>query len=352
MCLLCNLKSVLTGDNSLLSKFDDIKMENDTRLAEDDRQFCEQQHGLYVRLLSHYRDTYQSIADILQEDRKFYESVTAENTVYSGGYKYKWYDHSFVKLEVRDLLKLLGETHDKFIHRINGYFRDKYNVSIKDQKWTHYFKVDPPHDPHEDYPYSSYSYRNNMSDKEREEYDAKIEAYKVALVEHEAKLIAIELDYNPIIDDIFLLLGGFNFEEKADREIKDAALKAATNPHCDNKERFKIKNGKISFDILYSTKCRYSGEYEMKLEDEGYLSLLRALTYFDSDKAKASTYSGWLNNFTGYHKYERDGIFDIHDTTGTKVTHFKYYKNGKFEVTFDNHTSALTFAKDYLGHVA
>ena len=49
-------------------------------------------------------------------------------------------------------------------------------------------------------------------------------------------------------------------------------------------------------------------------------------------------------------KDERDGIYDNHYINGIKINNFKYYKNGKFDVTFDNHTNALNFAREFLGY--
>jgi hypothetical protein len=76
------------------------------------------------------------------------------------------------------------------------------------------------------------------------------------------------------------------------------------------------------------------------------------LTYFDSDKSHTATYSNWVTDFAGYEKREKDGIYGNHSVNGNKIHYFKYYKNGKFDVTFDNHTNDLNFAREYLGYTA
>ena len=41
---------------NLLERFETVEIKNNTRLAEEDLQFCEQQHELYIKVLQHYRN--------------------------------------------------------------------------------------------------------------------------------------------------------------------------------------------------------------------------------------------------------------------------------------------------------
>lgn len=328
--------------NNLLDKFDEIEIKNDTRLCEPDRLYCEREHELYVRVLAHFRDMYGELQILKEKDSTFYGSVT-ENEYYSGDSKYQKYNHTFVELSKKEFKDVVTHAHDRFIERINSYFREKYNVKIETKRFADYARIEEPESP--DRGYWGYS---KATDEERAEFQRKTKKYEADLEAYTDKIINTNLDYNVVVDEIFLLLGGFSFEEKAENEIKEGAKKSAKR--YNGAPDYTLKNGKISFDILSSYKDSIWNEYRVSLDGEGYKALLRALTYFDSNKVYTSIYHDWYSNFVSYKMTDKDGIYDTHKTYKTKVTHFKYYKNGKFEVSFDNHSSALKFAGEYLGY--
>lgn len=331
--------------DGLLEKFDEIEIKNDTRLVETDRLYCEREHNLYIKVLYHFRSMYEELRAIQQKENVFYESVSVENGYNSYGQKYPTYRHRFVEINKEEFKKIIEHAHNKFIGQINSYFRNKYEVTIEEKKYDSYTHFEKPQDP-SDRGFWSY---NKLSDEETERLRQEQENYKKSYDLYLDDIISTELHYNSVVDDIFLSLGGFSFDEKVEKEIKDDAINAVTNSGRKTLN-YSLKNSKISFDLLHSHKCSIMGRYEVSLDGAGYKAVLRALTYFDSDRTNTSIYINWCNKFVNYKKYEEDGIYDTHETNTTKVTHFKYYKNGKFEVTFDTHSSALQFSREYLGY--
>ena len=82
-----------------------------------------------------------------------------------------------------------------------------------------------------------------------------------------------------------------------------------------------------------------------------YLAVLKALTFYDSHKKDFKIYSDWTDRFTSHSysgKSEDTGIYSEHDTCKSRVTRFKYFKNGRWDITFDTGAHALEFALKYL----
>lgn len=245
----------------LLDKFEAIEIKNNTRLSDEDRLYCEQQQKLYSKVLKHYRIMFAELLFIKAKDNDFYSNVGAENECNSGGYTYKIYEHKFTEAKKDEFVETIKGVHNRFIEQINSYFRNKYNVKIDEKGFDKYFTKECP--KHPDRGYYGYS---RMSDEEIEKYKEEVRQYEIE--NYFDSVINAEIEFNSVIDDIFLILGGFSFSEKVEQEIKENAKNAALNSNVGS----------------------------------------------------------------------------------TIVTHFKYFKNGKWEVTFDSHSNALKFAREFLGY--
>lgn len=84
---------------------------------------------------------------------------------------------------------------------------------------------------------------------------------------------------------------------------------------------------------------------------EQYKSILRVLTYYDSEQQEKNIYPDWEKRFytnNSLYTSEKTGIFDEHEVGGSKVLKFKYFKNGRWDVIFKNSTYAREFATEYL----
>lgn len=330
---------------ALLDKFETIEIKNDTRLSDEDKLYCERQQQLYSKVLKHYRNMFAELLVLKAKSDAFYLTVNTENEYFNGNYKYKIYGYEFVEAKKDEFADTIKGVHNRFIEQIICHFRNKYNVKIDSKEFDKYFTKECP--THPDRGYFSYS---RMSDEEIEKYKEELKQYEIEYDNYLDCIINAELDFNLVVDDIFVALGGFSFMEKVEQEIKQDAKNAITNSYRNTTE-YTLKNGKISFDnLVFSRKCNIFNRYEISFDGNGYRAILRALTYFNANRAKTSIYDGWMHNFMGYRKTENDGIYGIHKVGSTIVTHFKYFKNGKWEVTFDNHSNALKFAKEFLGY--
>jgi hypothetical protein len=155
-------------NDDFLSMFDQVEIENNSRIAADDMTFCQLEQMKYetaiqmiIRLANEIKNT--SGLDILSKEWHKQKSTNE----YLEAYKFK------------DIKTLADDIKEKFTRNIVNHFEKKYNVTIETSKL----------------------------DKSSE----------------------YGITYENILDHIFLQLDGFSFEEKATKEIKDKLKENFTN---------------------------------------------------------------------------------------------------------------------------
>ena len=72
------------------------------------------------------------------------------------------------------------------------------------------------------------------SEEEKTAYRAKAESYQKACEQYVENATDPNLHYDCIVDDIFLLLGAFTFEEQVEKEIKNNVLSVMTKSNGDH----------------------------------------------------------------------------------------------------------------------
>ncbi len=332
-------KGISMSTQAILEKFETIKITNESRITGEELAFCTAQQELYAKILAQHCYAFDVLQQLKNDCETFMQSVADNNEYHSAGCTYHHYSCDYMAINKEDFAKKqIDSIHKRFISIIINFFKDKYNVSIDRPEYETLLALRKPIEPE----LSFYGFR--ASDEEKQKYIAQKRAYEEALDAYWDSIINAELNYNAILDHIFVELDGSTFAERADQEIKKASRKATRNRR--NRPSYEIKNKRIVMDILYPRKD-LRDEYEVELDGEDYRAILRALTYFNSEKRQSEIYSGW-HHFMEYRKKESEGIFNLHRVGSTKVLSFKYYKNGKFEVTFDAHTTAKEFAEEYL----
>ena len=324
---------------ALLEKFETVEITNESRISGEELEFCTAQQALYEKVLAQHRKTFAALRQVESDCMSFLKSVADLNDYQNGSYTYKHYGFDYVGLKKEDFVEEKIKTvHRQFISTIIDYFKEKYNVSIESPAFKTVSGLQKPEK--EDH---SFGWYRDLSEAEKEKIASQKRAYEALYDAYLDSVISAELDYNSMLDHIFVELDGNTFAERAEQEIKKGSCNATQRW---GKTAYEVKNKRISMDILYPRKG-YRDEYDVDLSGGDYRAILRALTYFNSDKNHVETYSGW-QQFIGYSNYESSGIFDLHQVGSTKVLTFKYYKNGKFEVTFDSHATAQQFADEYL----
>ncbi len=262
----------------ILSQFDSIKIENSTRIDAEDKIYCEKHNKAYHETLNNYKETlynwiilHNSQIKELSYNRNGY-TYTEEYISYFGGGN---------GICIDKLIQDIGKIKEKFIRRITNYFETKYHVTIDNYKIIE-------------------KYKDKFDYHKKENPDKTL---KVDLIEY------VEIDYNTILDEIFLQLNGFNFKEKAIDEIKQKARMP-----------------------LYWYSYRKQWNYEIKGKTIKFRTNIKniqpALYFYD-------------NNETN--------LIDCY--THNKVDDYKLFDNGNTDIKFYSAEYALDFAKRYLGYI-
>lgn len=274
------------------SIFDNIEIENNTRLSQDDFNEMEKLQEQYNKILSYVTDEEQRINDM--EELSYFSS-----------------EGDFTKKGLLSTLYTkLCNSGNNFITDIIYHFQTKYNITLKNN-----FEKDQ-----RDRKISTYQIEKNM-------YKDIVDFYK-------------ETNYNIILDDIFNQLGGFTFTEKEDQEIKESVKGLLKNY---SKERITVKviGNKIKDTSFFRTEEKWGFHIDYRYTDD-FKKLFRGLQHFDSSKIKDQ-----CEIITGLVSGNNIKCIDIHELNGDKVKSIKLFKNGSIEIGFKDGLTAIEFSKQY-----
>lgn len=322
----------------ILEKLQKVQIKNKSRLSQEDQVFCEKQQELYDKVRNHYLSMFIDMEKLHKQELSFWNELTTERGITVNDVYYQ----EFIHLDIDKQNEFIIEVHNCFIKNIVLFFNKKYGLEIESSSWERYIHIETPQEPY----CPDHYFR--LSADEKKAYKEKMSDYQNKCNEYKMQIIYSRIHYDNILDDIFIYLGGFSFQEKVNYVIKEDAKKTLKYANCT------VKNKKISFQGLTYTSISFFKKYEINLCSKDYLAVLRALSYYDSDHEDISIYGGWKEKFTTFSSYskksEETGIFAEHETHGNKVQRFKYYKNGRWDVIFDTGTHALEFAKEFLDY--
>lgn len=321
----------------ILEKFQKVQIKNENRLSLEDQEFCLLQQKLYDETRTHYFATFDDMEKLSWKENSFWASLNqmkerADKDVYC---------HRFINLNLNTRKEIMFAVHQHFVKRIISYFNQKYELHIEEPSWKKYVHIKEPQEP----PFPDNYFR--LSPEERASYEEIYNVYKEQRLAYDQRLIHLRLFFEEILDDVFAYLNGFTFYEKVELEIKAASQLHLSFMH------YTVQGNRLAVYGLTASCLDSYNEYSISLSGEIYLAVLRALTFYDSQKEKLQIYNGWNSKFTTLHslrKKEKEGIYAEHDACGNKVLKFKFYKNGRWDVVFDTRAHALEFARDYLSH--
>ncbi|MEK4427800.1 hypothetical protein MHB54_00925 [Paenibacillus sp. FSL M7-0802] len=179
------------------------------------------------------------------------------------------------------------------------------------------------------------SFINNICFYFQKNYNVTINGDKVM------KGLDFDVTHKDIVDIIFIQLDGFTFNEKAEKEIKDA-----TKEMFKHGDKITLKNGKLVLDGYFAHFDSIWREYRLSEKVE---KIFKSLQLFDngsltSNEELKSKYCGYDNSkkIDNYERYS--------PSTLDKVKSIKFFKNGKMEIEFDTHQQARAFATEYCGY--
>lgn len=266
---------------NLLNKFQAVTIQNDTRISEIDRKYCEKQERMYKEAITAMNNTLEIFKTI--------HKLHVEDKGESIHYHYEYIDHHE---DIRHTEERSKKIKNNFISNIVGHFERVYNVTLEKSKI-------------------------------RDKYN-------------------ISVTYQDIVNEIFEQLGGFNFEEKAVKELKDKCKETIYSL-----DKVTIKKNKLTIiDFVWWDHYSWEGK-KLGYSDSKVSPLFRGLSHFETGETETLFYyrSIYKELHEGERKYD---IFSKYEIGYNLVNSIKVFKNGKIEIEFQTNEQAEQFKREYL----
>ena len=297
---------------SIMEKFANVKVDAAARIGPEDAAYCEAEQVNYDRAHKLYADFRAALAEGIKLENEEWSSRTGKSSV---GHRTYAFLETYGDGGLGNIEKRVDEIQTNFIHGLVYYFAEKYNVSL-----------------------SAGTVDKNLG-LEKPEYDRHVSEsrYENALAEYKTKSTR-RLHYNEIVDEVLLQLGGLTFSDKAVQQIKDNAQEAAHNKyhnHCHYTINKKVIQFKESF-------THYDGQHS---------HVLLALWHFNTGLTSmgGSYWSRELDKRYSYYSND-DRVGSPYEFEGQKACKMRYFKSGRWDITFASAELADTFAREYLGY--
>lgn len=257
--------------SAILDKFNTIEIKNTSRIDAEDQEFCELFNQIYNETLECYQKTLNSLITLYNKQIPLVKNDYELSISYYGR-----------EFGISGVVDSILEIKEKFISKICYYFEHKYQVTIdSDTIYKKYKDIQIAH------------HKRTNPDK----------TLNPNLIEY------VYIDYNMILDEIFIQLNGFSFFEKAVDEIKQKAKMPLRWYDYRKHWNYEVKGKTIKFRT-------------------GIKEIKPALYFYDSNET------------------ELIGCF-----THNKVEDYKSYDNGNTNIKFIKPEYALEFATKYLGYI-
>lgn len=294
---------------SIFDKLSAVQITPDNRITDADRKFCEVHQKAYHHAKEGLRSLMEQWDSLQNQQEEFLKIDTNAKNAFGS---YINIDH----MKTRDFESEIEHLAYEFIERLVRYFNSTYHVEIKYRPIQEFLLPKEPD-----------RYESTKQDKE----------------EFHAKLQAVLLRYEDVLEQIFIQLGGRTFAERALDEIKEKCHAAAWSS-CSKEAAFILRNDTLQL-TSYACKCDdwYNPprwELQSKTKD-----ILRGIAHFEL--GVFGQYPVSISEVLGYDNRDNPQIF----YGCKKVQQLKMFKNGRVDIKFESKEYAEQFVSDYLGRV-
>lgn len=156
----------------------------------------------------------------------------------------------------------------------------------------------------------------------------------------------LPLRYEQIVDEIFVQLGGFSFEERAMNEFLERTWNAchyrydySWNNIKEGDEHFEIKNAILR--IPNGVHVSYHSEYT---PTEDFLTILDAIAFYQCGRMNEGHL--WFPDFRSTYSGPKENV--VYTRNMSKVESIKCFKNGRVDIKFRSAAYVQEFAEQCL----
>lgn len=317
---------------SLMEKFSAVEIKADNRISADDKAFCLRQQEAFDKAGPALQKVAEAMAaakaeqaGILTADEDFIDRYVGGDCDVDGVY---------------DTMKKRNRT---FISTVVNYFSRKYSVELDEHEIEKHLIPTGPKEPN--LPWGGY---RSMSEDEIASYRQVLDAYKVEKDKFEQSLRTLPLRYEQVVDEIFVQLGGFSFQERAMNEFLRLCWDTShhRNWRSDQyEEEFEIKNDvlRLTGSWVYCDENKWMSnpvpEYK---PSQSLTTILDALVHYEVGKFKGG--AQWFPELFKYDTQENQ--FEI--AYMSKIKNIKLFKNGRVDIKFRSAAFVQEFVEQYL----
>lgn len=293
---------------SLLEKISAIEIKADTRISDEDREYCKAHQKAYEEA----KATLIKLETLWDGFIKSQEEILNE-TICS---QYEKHRYTVIDgLSSHSLSTKIAGLPEIFVESIVSYFNSKYHVSVSGLKIKGLLIPKAP----------SYNWEKS-----------RIEEYNDAIR-------ALALNYEDVVEQIFVQLGGRTFEQRALDELKEKCHEFAWRTST-GKAEYELHNDTIQFEYGCSYEA-WCSRTVWKVRD-GMKNVLRSIAHFETQQLD------YLPKDIAFLVGYEDKCSSTYDFDYEKVKKIRMFKNNRVDVKFASKELAHQFAEQYLGLVA
>ena len=288
-----NREDFITEVSEPLPKVEEIEQKEEIKTMENFEDILSKLDDIEVKNSSRISPEDQTFCE--DQERNYNEFIKFSNH-YLGYLKENSLSNSFYNSEslINEMNKTRDCKKDDFISKVVSYFKNKYKVTLD-------------------------------SKSVQKKYDTNI-------------------NHDIIIDNIIDQMEGYNFIDKAEKEIKDEFK------NCLRHDKIKIKNVKISIDDFFyidSWDLKYKTYKVSYSSDEKFNKLFKAMSHFLYN----SNESCFKELYDVITSKNNDDVFKTHDILNNNtIKTLKLYKNDKIDLEFTSSELMRKFAREYCGY--
>lgn len=267
---------------NFIDRLDAIEITTDNRISTDELEYCKKVEAVYLETKNAQQEMLIKMNTLFDLHKN--QRIEGEAICYVS-----------IHDDINHMEDRIKSTYSKFVNHISSYFSKRHNVTLLPKDIIDKYSCD-------------------------------------------------NISYKIIVDEIFEQLGGLNFREKAEEEIKTKSREIVYRKN----ENISITKNKLTLsDIIHWNPYCFDGRKELDWSEKKIHSLFIGLSHFiDKRESMHETLSiiyGQLQK--GNIKYD---IFSKYEVNVGCLTSFKIFKNGKIELVFSDNTHAEEFKNEYL----
>ena len=287
---------------SLLDKFSKVEVKLDDRISETDKLFCQAHQAAYenaIRLLYALKFFWESM---LESQKEILQLV--------GEQRYQQYlvDGSNLSLSLPEIQKQIRHTHEVLIEKIVDHFSRVYSLAFSRSDVK---KALLPENP---------------GDRWSSHYEERLEKY-------EQEMENLQLNYEQIIDQIFVQTDGKGLWEQAEYQLKERCREAGI---LWNNPSYTLKKHTLQFTYAVHRDLTVSNPTK---------NLFYGLAHFETGKIGIIPCE--FDRLFHYRLPDYTMEFELTE----KVKKIRGFMNGRLDIRFKEEAYAVQFAKEYLGMV-